>query len=100
MEQGRPPERPCLFPGAAVRVPQVVPRARDRRYAGPCSARTRNDAPPGVARIDLVLVELLVVAVVAIGFGVWQLYDVTRAQRRDRERDDREPGRGDDTDGR
>jgi uncharacterized membrane protein YidH (DUF202 family) len=38
--------------------------------------------------MNIIVVELVVVAVVALGLGFWQLYDVNRELRRDRDRDD------------
>jgi len=35
--------------------------------------------------MNLALIELLFVGAVALGFGVWQLYDVNRAIRRDKQ---------------
>jgi len=44
--------------------------------------------------MNIVLIELIVVAVVALGLGLWQLWDVNRELRKDRDpersNDDRE----------
>jgi hypothetical protein len=40
------------------------------------------------AKLNIVIVELIVVGVVALGLGFWQLYDVNRELRKDRERND------------
>jgi len=37
------------------------------------------------ATVSIVLFELLFVAAIALGFGIWQLWDVNRAIRRGRE---------------
>jgi hypothetical protein len=37
--------------------------------------------------VNIVLIELIFVAVVALGFGFWQLYDVNRELRKDRDKD-------------
>lgn len=46
--------------------------------------------------MNIVLIELIVVVVIALGLGFWQLWDVNRELRKDRERDDTR----DDDDGR
>lgn len=46
--------------------------------------------------VNIVLIELIVVVVIALGLGFWQLWDVNRELRKDRERDDTR----DDDDGR
>lgn len=38
--------------------------------------------------MNIVLIELIVVVVIALGLGFWQLWDVNRELRKDRERDD------------
>lgn len=40
--------------------------------------------------LNIVIVELIFVAVVALGLGLWQLWDVNRELRKDRERDEPE----------
>jgi len=35
--------------------------------------------------MDIIVLELILVAVVALGLGFWQLYDVNRELRKDRE---------------
>lgn len=46
--------------------------------------------------VNIVLIELIVVVVIALGLGFWQLWDVNRELRKDRERGD-EPRESDDT---
>lgn len=38
--------------------------------------------------MNIVLIELIVVVVIALGLGFWQLWDVNRELRKDRERND------------
>jgi len=47
--------------------------------------------------MNLALIELILVAVLALGFGIWQLYDVNKAIRKDRDESDdasRDEGNG------
>ena len=37
--------------------------------------------------MDIIVLELILVAVVALGLGFWQLYDVNRELRKDRDKD-------------
>ena len=59
-------------------------KRRGRRDAPSTGARPGRDQRS--ATMNIVLIELLLVLGVALGLGIWQLIDVTRAQRADRER--------------
>lgn len=40
--------------------------------------------------MDIILIELIFIVVVALGIGIWQLVDVNRELRKDRERPESE----------
>lgn len=73
-----------MSPARFHRRDRPVARMPIRRCRAPLVSRRRY------LPLNIVVVELIFVAVVALGLGLWQLWDVNRELRKDRERDESE----------